>query len=1212
MKQAILFLLLSSCYLLVSGQKETSQWFLHYSNRIQFNAGGPVNVPGTAINHGIGNTSLCDAQGNLLFVCDGYHVRNRNLAIMPAFNNTNDYLQAGGETILAIKMPGSTSQYYLFYSSNNGYAVSTLRYAVIDMSLNGGLGDVTVNDVQVANDVSAGFTLVQQPGSENFWVVTNEFRTTNFRSYLVTAAGISNTPVISVAGANPISTEYNFVDLRTSPDGKMIAGYCTTYYPGIWSTVASYVEVFNIDGASGVLTNKVKSRKSGWVYSPMGNVEFSPDGRLLYLLQRYIVGGLQPCGFGSSDLRQFNLCYTDSTEFTNNSVYVGNSFSFCVLTTHGRMQLGPDKKLYLPYGGGTVLSRVDSPNIIGTSGRMTFNGFTVPFAAGYASPAFYHQYLARAVRNNIVYTGDCHPDPVNFKITNDTIHTITWDFGDAASGANNTSSQLTPQHVFSAPGVYTVTAQLYNTANQLIETVSVPVEIKDPLRRLLADYPTDTTFCSGNVLKVKLKVINGIFKWSKKEPGYPVYSLGINDSMEISGSGMYYVEMLQNDCAGCKRIDSINVEVLPVPYVAFGSDRTLCDGDSLLLDMRNTGAAYSWSTGATTPSIWVKQPGTYWGKAELNNNGCPKSDTIVITGLPGVHFSLPADTTLCNNDQLVLKPGISPATYRWQNGSSIDSFIVQQPGEYWVRVTAPNGCYKSDTIDVAYINAQAISLGADTALCTGDNLVLNAAIPTAQYLWSTGATTDNITVTQAGDYWVHVKNGLCTVKDTIAVTFNDRPLFDLGRDSVLCDGSTLVLKPGISNATYLWQDNTTADTFLVAQPGLYRVKVTRLGCATDDDITIGYKPLPVVQLGRDTSICVNQQLTVDATHASIAAYRWQDGVTTASRTINQPGKYWLQATGLNGCINHDTLEVATIPLPAFTLGNDTTLCDGQALLLSGTVPGAANYLWNNGSTQSQLPVSGPGTYWLQVIQRGCSKSDTIAIGYKPLPVIELGNDTMLCPGATLLLDALFSGATYQWQDQSAQPGFLVTKAGKYVVTTTLQGCAFRDDITVTYGAIPVINLGRDSTICAGRVIVLDPRVNNAQLLWSDGSSTPQLVVREPGTYALTATNVCGIAQHAITVHKGYCKLAMPNVFTPNGDYNNDVFRVSNPSFIKEFYMAVYNRWGQKVFETTNPAAGWNGSFNNLDQPAGNYIWVIRLTDTEGQKVAERGHVLLLR
>ncbi|WP_162915526.1 T9SS type B sorting domain-containing protein [Paraflavitalea soli] len=1213
MKHTTLLFLLVCCYFLVSGQKETSQWFLYNGNRLQFNAGGPVNVAGsTMLSGSAGRTSLCDAQGNLLFVCDGMTVRDRNLAIMPAFaNNVN--LQVGGETVLAIQFPGQASKYYLFYSENGGNAVCKLRYSVIDMTLNGGKGDVTAKNVEVANDVSSGFTLVEQPGSDNFWIVTNEYRTTNFRSYLVTAAGISSTPVISVAGTNPITAEYNITDLRTSPDGKMIAGYFFTYYPNqLFVSSVAFIEVFNFDGNTGLLTNKVKSTKLNWVYSGQGNVEFSPDGRLLYLLEKHIVGGLQPCGFGSSSLRQFNLCYTDSVTFTTNAVNVGSTFSFCTLVSLGRMQLGPDKKIYMPYGGSTALSVVDSPNIIGSTGRMAFDAFQMPQGAGYASPAFFHQYLARAVRNNITYTGDCHPNPISFKVTNDTIHGITWNFGDPGSGGNNSSTQLAPQHVFSAPGIYTVTAQLYNTLNQLIETVNVPVEVKDPLRRLLADYPTDTSFCSGNELKIKLRVINGIFRWSKKDPGYPVYSLSISDSMSIVGSGRYYVELLQNDCNGCKRIDSIDVEVLPTPYVDFGTDRTLCTGDSTLLYMQNSGATYVWNTGETTPTLWIKQPGTYWGKAEFNNNGCPKSDTIVITGIPGVAFSLPADTTLCNDAQLVLKPGVSGATYQWQNGSTADQFVVQQPGKYWVRVTASNGCFKPDTIAVAYVTAQNVQLGADTILCRGETLLLQANIAGGQYLWSTGGVADNISVTTSGNYWVAVTTGLCTVKDTIGVTFNNKPVFDLGNDSSLCDGTTLVLRPGITNATYQWQDNSVADSFLVKQPGLYKVTVKQAGCAVDDEVRFTYKPLPVLYLGNDTSICLNAQLTVDATHASIGSYLWQDGLTTATRTINRAGDYSLQATGTNGCINRDTLRVSMVPLPAFSLPRDTALCEGQTLQLTGTVPGAANYLWNNGSTQPQQLINAPGTYWIAVTQQGCSKTDTIAVTYKPLPIVNLGKDTMLCPGATLVLDGYYPGATYQWQDQSTQASLLVSRPGQYVVNTMLNGCSSGDAINITYGAVPVITLDTDPVICAGQVLVLDPKVEQAQTLWPDGSHTPTFVVKAPGTYAVSATNVCGTATRVVNVHKGYCRLAMPTAFTPNKDHQNDVFRVSNPFFIKEFYMAVYNRWGQKVFETNNATVGWDGRFNGVDQPTGTYIWVIRLTDNDGVKASEKGSVQLLR
>src|SRR6185503_4140945 len=131
------------------------------------------------------------------------------------------------------------------------------------------------------------------------------------------------------------------------------------------------------------------------------------------------------------------------------------------------------------------------------------------------------------------------------------------------------------------------------------------------------------------------------------------------------------------------------------------------------------------------------------------------------------------------------------------------TFTVTQPGTYWVRITSVNGCMRSDTIIVSYINAQQVNLGNDTTLCAGSSLLLQTSIANAQYLWSTGATGNQVTVNQSGSYWIHVDNGSCTVADTINVLFAPPPVLSLGNDSTLCPGTQLVLSPGIPNASYL-------------------------------------------------------------------------------------------------------------------------------------------------------------------------------------------------------------------------------------------------------------------------------------------------------------------------------------------------------------------------------------------------------------------------
>jgi len=246
------------------------------------------------------------------------------------------------------------------------------------------------------------------------------------------------------------------------------------------------------------------------------------------------------------------------------------------------------------------------------------------------------------------------------------------------------------------------------------------------------------------------------------------------------------------------------------------------------------------------------------------------------------------------------------------------------------------------------------------------------------------------------------------------------------------------------------------------------------------------------------------------------------------------------------------------------------------------------------------------------MQNGCTKRDSIIVSYKPLPIKNLGKDTAICEGFTYLLDASSPNANYLWQNNSTNPTFLVTRSGVYSVSIDLNGCIKRDTIRIDYNSKPVVSLGPDKTICEGQQLILDPKITNATFLWQDGSSSSTFIVSSPGIYKLTANNQCGNNSDDIVITKGLCQLKMPNAFTPNNDGNNDVFGIKNSGFIKEFYLIIYNRWGEKVFETKDVSKGWDGMYKGIEQPSDNYVWTISYTNLDGKKDFIKGSVVLLR
>ena len=173
-----------------------------------------------------------------------------------------------------------------------------------------------------------------------------------------------------------------------------------------------------------------------------------------------------------------------------------------------------------------------------------------------------------------------------------------------------------------------------------------------------------------------------------------------------------------------------------------------------------------------------------------------------------------------------------------------------------------------------------------------------------------------------------------------------------------------------------------------------------------------------------------------------------------------------------------------------------------------------------------------------------------------------------------------------------------------------------DTITVNYDLKPVFTLGKDTTICEGMTIQLQPTIQNpagVSYVWNNGVTSSSISITQIGIYSLTATNYCGSKSDDILISKGICKIYVPSAFTPNNDGLNDVFRATYGENITDFRLQVYNRWGQKIFESTDIRNGWDGTMKNLQQPIGTYVWMLRYkTVTDSIEQMMKGTVMLIR
>lgn len=401
---------------------------------------------------------------------------------------------------------------------------------------------------------------------------------------------------------------------------------------------------------------------------------------------------------------------------------------------------------------------------------------------------------------------------------------------------------------------------------------------------------------------------------------------------------------------------------------------------------------------------------------------------------------------------------------------------------------------------------------------------------------------------------------------------------------------------------------------IFSSPGQYTVKLVRYTVCGNDTVSKVIQAGQLsVNLGNDTSFCGVAQYTLTPGTPGTNNYLWSTGATTASITANQNGLYWVEVSNpVTGCVKRDSIQLRFGQYPVFSLGNDTTICTADTVWLSANVSNAT-YLWNNGNTTNRLPVTATGLYWLEVTSNGCTKRDSLFVQVKPAPVVQLGRDTLLCDQQTLLLNAANTGATYQWQNGATSPTFLVNTAGRYSVTADINGCKARDTIDITYQFSPHFSLGPNLLICPNMQFSLTPDHVDGNLLWQDGSTGNRFIVRQEGVYYLQQQNFCGSLTDTVTVSRGLCKLLVPTVFTPNGDGVNDVFAGRFGEDINNYRLQVYNRWGQKVFETTTLSKGWDGTMNGKLQPAGAFAYLITYTTLNNSSPAVlKGTVLLIR
>lgn len=549
------------------------------------------------------------------------------------------------------------------------------------------------------------------------------------------------------------------------------------------------------------------------------------------------------------------------------------------------------------------------------------------------------------------------------------------------------------------------------------------------------------------------------------------------------------------------------------------------------------------------------------------------------------------------------------------NQAQID-WASTTPGTYAVTVT-PNGSFCGITLNPATINVTVQAPGppvtisaTDTTICNGQAITLSSSDSSGN-TWNTvpPQTTQSITVNTPGVYIVTSVAACGTSSDTITISSLNSPVINLGNDTIVCTPNiNVVLNAQNAGATYLWQDNSTSQTFTATTPGTYYVAVTNVCGSNTDTIHFVLQNIPQVNLGADSLICGPvTPFVLDAQNPGYT-YLWQDNSSNQTFTVSDSGTYYVAVSNVCGS-GRDTLHIRQQLVPQVNLGNDTTVCVGTpfAMLLNAGFPDAT-YQWQDNSTNAVLPVTQPGTYYVEVSNDCGTAFDTLHVISITVPVVDLGNDTLICPGSLFTLDATSPGATYLWQDNSTNASYSDTIPGIYFVTVTNSCGSGSDTLVVSPFPAPVSDM-KDTVLTCGIIeLLLDAKNPGADYFWSTNESSQTITVSETGQYwveiQVCNTTIADSVSVEFTTTSN-TQFNPPNTFSPNGDGMNDFYQVQgNFDNISNFTAMVYNRWGQMVYSSSDQNFQWNGEHGGHIVPGGVYYVVFRMRSECDEKDTE--------
>ena len=847
------------------GQYPYNTWYFGYEVGLSFDTAPPTILTDGKISTLEGCSVICDQRtGAIKLYTDGTTVWNARHEEMPNGDSLMGHYTSTQSAIIVPK-PCDPDIYYIFTAGAGFYHIEDptkngFRYSIVDMRLDGGLGDVVEKNVELlAWGQSSEIVSAVHDGAEGtFWILAHGLDNNYFVAYRLTDQGLS-APVVSRVGGFLGRVRGSQSLAKFSHDGKMVA---------LTTPSDKRLQLFDFDIATGRLSN---ARDIGTDAEYYG-VEFSPDNRMLYSSTVAIDTTL-------SFVFQFDL-RGGSADMIRNSRFALDTING--LSVGGQCQLGPDGKIYVTIAKRSTIGVVNDPNARGfacnyVEDQITFAGQ----GTSYGLPSVISAYRGDPDRMedlDLRFLVDKDEAQIGDVVTYTLIVCNSRDTGITDALARITlAAGLTPLDgpsslqrnipLLRAGECDTLICRAVVTATNDEQTLRSCGEIETPTRTVcriarqtlcldlvayacLAPLSVDVAvgghatgdseagygLCSGSTLTLTAAVrpdLPGIrYRWS------PAESLDCDTCAATTGrptaTTRYIVTASLS--GGCVGRDTVDVIVTPGEKAHAGADSTICPGESVRIGttVTDTNLSIRW-----TPSTFLSDPTidrpvvtpmesiSYTLTVVDTLTGCTSYDTIAITVEPAPRIDTVPDQTICRGGATLLRvtPSASGAgyRYRWSPATGLDcdtcAEVTARPATtttYEISVTNEAGCTTRDSATIAVIDAEFVDAGEDRSVCLGQDVRIGATdLPELRYAWTPATGLDDPTAPRPNAsplvstlYTLRAVDTIsgCIALDSVRVDVVAPPMVDAGEEREICAGERTEIgaAQGEPGTTYRW------------------------------------------------------------------------------------------------------------------------------------------------------------------------------------------------------------------------------------------------------------------------------------------------------------------------------------------------------------------------------------------------------------------------